>query len=103
MNEIQQLLASCQAHLASLDTALDRIAEVIGDVPKAEPQVRWFYSPRSTAMRKIVNGLVYCKFVDFPIDSFTEDVHSADDIIKDFAENEITADQAEAILKGGGL
>jgi len=101
MNEVQQLLASCQAHLASLNTAIDRIAEVIGDAPKAEPQVRYFFGSTKSILRKIEDGNAYVWFLDDPLGRFKLDVHSAEDIIKDFAENEITAEQADAILKGG--
>lgn len=102
MNEVQQLIASCQAHLADIDGNLSRVAALLGDAPKAEQldaPVRYFYENK-TLWRIEANGFGYC----LNIGSKTWVPAGANlEILTESNTPEITAEQAEAILKGGGL
>jgi len=99
MNEIQQLLASCQAHLADIDGNLSRVAALLGDAPKVESPVRYFHEAE-TIWRVDKGGSVICT------NQHTIDWFAAQSGLANLIEcnvPEITAEQAEAILKGGGL
>jgi len=102
MNEVQQLIASCQAHMANIDGNLSRIAALMGDAPKAEqpePPSRYFKEGDTVWM--IAGDGVFVRSLNAKQVGWIRAASHQDYIINTVPE--ITAEQAEAILKGGGL
>jgi hypothetical protein len=106
VNEIEQRLAACEAKQAEHDAMLARIAALLGlsDTPKAEqpePPSRYFCSKSFPDVVWMLAGEGV--FVRGKSDaSWTKTAISVEELL-DSNTPEITAEQAEAILKGGGL
>jgi len=106
MSEIETRLAACEAMQAEHDALLARIAALLGlsDPPKAEQlesRVRYFCSKSFPDVVWMLAGDgVFARGKS--ADGWAKTAISVEELL-DSKTPEITAKQAEAILKGGGL